>query len=344
MSTDRQATERGWSARTGWLVGGSLAVFVGTVLVFWRLNLFDRPDGESDVRILVAILALIGLLVSETVAIVGILIKDSVDQRLADLREIELGNTRVAEQRNHQLAEAEAQRNRTDVSIRAVELLSTAEGDGNPRRASGAIGALLSLGEIDLALILISEMWPDRKISDRSAFLVISRAFEDGPDRFKLHTTAAAVLHENIDRVFDPDDRHGSYTWPFRLWEHPRHLPTSVRMSIVWAAHRWLLAEVRDHQTPGAPVAAVVLYGALEDDDVVIRSWAYRALLAIQSYLTSRAVYVEGGTLDRSLIDEALASRADAVQDGTPTTQCGALNEEIVAILASISNSNGQSA
>src|SRR5690606_5158659 len=103
-------------------------------------------------KTLAAALGLMGSVLSAAVALVGIVIKYSVDERSARMAAAEAA-------RNHVLALDAAKRNRIEAAIRAVDLLSENNQNATNHQMGGAVLALSSLGEHDLAVALLDDLW-----------------------------------------------------------------------------------------------------------------------------------------------------------------------------------------
>jgi hypothetical protein len=170
------------SVKTWWLVVGSLGFFLLVVAAFWALGLFDQPEDDSSAKVLVAVLALVGVLFTETVAVLGLLLKDSVDQRAADLRVRELRQGDV------------------DVVIRAVDLLGEQNELSDPHKVGGAVLALHSLGHIDLALALVQDLWPVGGVTDTVAMAIV-RAGLLPSSKEKTQRDAAYLLELHSDTI-----------------------------------------------------------------------------------------------------------------------------------------------
>lgn len=298
-------------------------VFLGAIALFWLLGIFDQAsDGSS--QSLIAVSALVGLLVSETIVVVGILVKDSVDRRTADLAELELRQTNIASERNRLEARAEADRNRTDTVIRAVQLIGDPTSRGSQQRISGMIAALLSLDELELALVIVEDLWPENGVTDTSAFRVIDDALKEGRS-VDIQHLAVIVLHRHSHRIMSSD---GSYNWPTSVTEIPRYLDFTTRLSLVNTAHEMVRDELRDSDlTPGA---CSILFAFLDDEDLLIRSWAALALSSIYERTQGSGPLLGG----RIVTKEMIKAQLEATEWGDPgLVECHDLVRETVDLL-----------
>jgi hypothetical protein len=274
------------TAKTWWLVGGSLAFFLLVVAAFWAVGLFDQPDDDSGAKTLVAVVALVGVLFTETVGVLGLLLKDAIDQRAADLRVQEVRQSEV------------------DVVIRAVNLLGENNKLSDPHQVGGAVLALETLGHIDLALALVHDLWPVGGITD-SVGLATIRAGLAPSSSPAAQNSAGHLLFLNSEKI----TREGGYDWPIddaSLWPH--HLIYSARLAVVFAAAFWMRDAVTT--TPGdVPDAALTLYSALDDENLTIRSIAATTLDAMNGHIPEdRGMVYRTGFLSMGDIAERISN------------------------------------
>ena len=149
---------------TSWLMPALIvaAILVGQFVLLHQIGLFPVPATESGEKTLAAALVLIGTAVTAAVTLIGVVIKTSIDIRTAN-------DTAIEANRTHLLALEGERRNRVDTVIRAVGLLGSDGKDATPHQISGALLALESLGEYDLAVALAAHLWPhDSRVPPRS--------------------------------------------------------------------------------------------------------------------------------------------------------------------------------
>lgn len=187
------------------VVAGVVVVFALLVAVIWRTGVFDEGTSASDAQIVGGMLTLLGGLVASSFTLVGLLLKHSIDRHSARLAH-ESERSRRLEAR-----EVEA-RLRLETSIKAVELLTLADGTAAPStRQAGALFVLGShpLQQLDLAVALLRENWREGDISSSAAVWVIDRALaQPDPD---LQRDAAWSLHDHADLLPNSDR---SFDWP----------------------------------------------------------------------------------------------------------------------------------
>jgi hypothetical protein len=87
-----------------------------------------------------------------------------------------------------------------EASIQAVGLLARDDGEeAIPSQQAGALFVLANLGQLDLALALLNELWPEGRVSTEAATGVIDLALRSGEEG--LQYDAARVLRANAGRL-----------------------------------------------------------------------------------------------------------------------------------------------
>lgn len=183
-------------------------------LLLWLVGFFDfSGSSEDEAKIIAATVALLGVLASSTVAVLGTMFKQSFDERSLALQ-------REAEDRF-----------RTDTALKAVDLMATEDGkelESNMQREASLI-ALATLGHHDLALNLVGQLWPSNLVSTRCAMTAIDSALRSSQERVQRH--AAEVLGEYIPGLVTED---GAYSFPdivYLKWDES--LPASAKYDIL---------------------------------------------------------------------------------------------------------------
>lgn len=264
----------------------ALAIFVFAAGTMYLLGLFRVPEGDTGTRSLAAALGLVGAVMSSVVTLVGIAIKYSIDDR----------NARLA-------VEAE-KRNRIEVAIRAVDMLGENNADSTINQIGGALLTLVSLGEVELAVALLAQLWPVGAASAQVAEIVLSKALKTGSEDTQLQ--AALVLDQNAKQILQP----GGYSyWPFSDLKWKTELHRHARELLVKAAATWLIEDITDDPDNLAD-SHVVLYNALSDPAETVHHTAAVCLRTHIEYLSVTAgMYLDdGSTLRVSDIAEKLAT------------------------------------
>ena len=209
------------------------------------LGLFDEAKDATGARTLAASLALIGAVLSTAVTLVGIVVKYSIDDRNAQLAAVESG-------RNYLLSVEAGDRNRTDVAIRAVSLLSENNKDTTMHQIGGALLALANLGELELSVSLLATLWPNCKVSTQVADVILQKALQGDSDYVKRN--AAEVLRKKRNL--------GVSDWPIPDMHWLVDLPNDCRLSLILAACDWFISNL-ERDKSRLPVAAIVIHEAL---------------------------------------------------------------------------------
>ena len=194
-----------------WLIasGAAVTILVVAVILMFLLGLFDAATDENGAKRLAASLALVGAVLSAVVTLIGIVVKYSIDDR------------------NAQLAVEAERRNHIDVAIRAVDLLCENNQGTTIHQIGGSLLALISLGELELAVSLLATLWPERLVSRHVADVLLRKAILAGSDDVK--NDAAVVLSNNTEQIQVQDDMY----WPIPNVGWSTDLPVDCRRSLV---------------------------------------------------------------------------------------------------------------
>jgi hypothetical protein len=259
-----------------WGIGAAvaLAILAISLLAMDKAGLFKPATDAPGAQRIAAALALVGAVLTAVVALVGTVVKFAIDDRTAR-------QAAVDALRTHTLAAEEGRRNRIDVIIRAVDLLSENNKDATQSQIGGAVLALVNLGEYDMAVALVGQLWPAELTTRNLAERVLTEAFRNGSPETQEH--AATVVYENAGKLSDPE----TYYWPFRNLGWRVDLSNDARLSLAVAAARWMIAELQRDKTTVSS-AAVVLTKCLADPDDVVREFAGAVLRPFVRYYSAR--------------------------------------------------------
>jgi hypothetical protein len=256
-------------------------------------GLFERSQGDSEGKTLGAALGLVGAVISAVITLVGTMIKYSLDDRNARQAAVEAS-------RNYALAVEAEQRNRIEAAIRAVDLLSENNKDATESQMGGALLALASLGELDLAISLLAQLWPGGLVSAPVADVVLQAAFRSESEQ--TQKSASTVLAQNAKRI----DQGVYHIWPLPDVGWRTNLPHNARVALVCAAGEWLISEIatRPYELSSS---SIVLYQALEDPDEYVRDISAACLRPYVEQISDDAwIFFKEGRLSASRIKESL--------------------------------------
>lgn len=289
-----------------WLIASVAAIAILAIAfgLMKSLGLLDIPEDDPGIKNLAAALGMIGAVFSAAVTLVGIVVKFSIDDRNARLAAVEAG-------RNYALSLQAEKRNRIEAAIRAVDLLSENNQDTTENQISGAVLALVSLGELELAVTLLAQLWPAGLVSRGVAQSVTVRALACGSE--ETQGFVADLLFRNADRLSDKD----TYFWPIPNLGWRTDLPTGSRITIIIAAVEWLKSELaRDLDL--LPNAEAVFYAALTDSNSVVVDLAAASLRPIaQNMAEGNSVHTGETSVSVADIAKGLTrspSSADTIQ------------------------------
>ena len=250
-----------------WLIASvaALAILGIAVGLMMSVGLFDIPKDDPGAKTLAAALALVGSVLSAAVTLVGTVVKYSIDDRNARLAAVEAS-------RNYALALEAEKRNRIEAAIRAIDLLSENNADTTNNQIGGAMLALVSLGELDLAVALLSQLWPSGLASPHIAEVVLKEALKTGSE--DTQDLARTVLYQNADRI----QQAGFHIWPIFGPGWKTELPGNARIALVYAAAEWMKSGLKKNKETLPGGAATVLYQALNDPDMAVTDIAASSL------------------------------------------------------------------
>lgn len=318
-----------WAIQTGAALVAIFATFAG---MLWWIGLIPIQSAHSSDKVIAAILALLGALVTAIVTFVGLLLKRSFDERSLSLLEQEAVRLRLEGERNLALKEDAEKRRDIDTAIRAVSLLGTTDGKEAPSsQKAGALFALVNLKCMDFALALLEKMWPQGEVDSTTACWLIDRALESKSE--KTQVSAAATLENNGALL--PSDT-GLICFPESL-HHSWNIGIAylARESIIHALMLALLSKPRSDLVPWILNSYVVILDGIRllDPDRRMRSRAKVWLdKIIATYDPQRVIYVEDGYLDIDEIREALDKESiSAIKLSTQATNITTLLETWLA-------------
>ena len=224
-------------------------MFTFFVVALLQSPLFDFDGTEPSARIIAAALALVGVLFAAVASVIGVVLKHSLDQRSADLRE-----------------QAES-RLRLEAGIEALKLLGGGSGNRvSPAQQSGVLLALAHLKMTRLALTLMKQMLEqtDGSIDSTTLDWVLNLALESGDT--DAQSEAVSLLERHAEGVLCTNTEGGRF--PDCLTEGRVRLPDDCRAQVASAAIKQILAfpAVTDQRTVSAALTALTGMWAVERD------------------------------------------------------------------------------
>jgi len=307
------------SAWQPWLFAclATLGVLVVSILLMGQLGLLNVPQGGDGTKTIAASLGLVGTVVAAAVTLVGTLLKYSSDERSA-------ANSEIQASRNFQLAKEEAFQSRIDIALRAADLLGENNMNASEAQIAGAVLALVKLGELDLSVALLGELWPKDLVSMHVASQTLQAAFAQGSKHTKQD--AACVLWQNASLIAEGD----LHIWPFDNLKWPLDFEYKTRLALLLAAIEWFKFDL-ERRHFGSD-AVIVLFRALEDPSSNLADMAACALRPYAADATRPPFILEGGdVLSIEMIQERLTSFDPACPE---SARGGRVAKEVDALLA----------
>jgi len=164
-------------------------------------------DGATGV--IAASVGLIGVIATALVTLTGLLLKHSIDSYTIQFQESTEKRLQVESENNRLLGKQAEDRLRVDTALRAVALIGQAkDSSGVHLQRSGALFALASLQQLDLALALLERMWPSDDVDTETAMYLLGRALNAESDR---QFDAIEIMKKNIGKMVSFGE---SYAWP----------------------------------------------------------------------------------------------------------------------------------
>lgn len=165
--------------------------FAGSIVVVWKLGLFTLSPSDTGAKIIASVLALIGILFTSVISLIGLFLKHTFDIR------------------NLRLQEESSERLKMDTAIQAVSLMSTSSGNESAySQQVGALFALVSLNQIELALALLDQKWSKNSIDSNSAVWIIDKSLESPLAQNQID--ASEILLKNTSSLWENE----TINWP----------------------------------------------------------------------------------------------------------------------------------
>lgn len=206
-----------------WILVGFFTVPVSYLLMIfflWYLNFFEFTEGEASAKIVGTAITLGSGLVATMVTLIGLILRHSVENRNADLREEAEKRLKLEGERNKDLQEEAEKRLKLETAIRAVDLLGTDSGDDSAEtQRTGALFSLAHLGSIDLAVELVSIMRPAGLIGPGATSSLIDLALRC--DDIRVQERASGFLLDHSETFLAEEGfewpEYISHNWPSEL-------------------------------------------------------------------------------------------------------------------------------
>ena len=254
-----------------WLLGTGLGFLALLGFMFWLLYQwvgFEKTATTDGATLAAGVLAVIGTLLTGSVTFVGLLL-------------------RLAQQ-----AEAEA-RLQMEAAIQAVALMGDTTLDGNPvsnGQRAGAVYALMNLGQMPLAFVLLNQLWGEGKIDPSFGVLMVNALLEGDDD--VLHRDASSTLNDHAETLWTSG---GEPLWPPVASEWPPEMGRGTQYNLVLAMLKTLTSRpFADWGVDGTSWSIYALYDILTGPQTIPEVKRVAAM-SLQSLMGSSRVSAMAG-------------------------------------------------
>lgn len=260
-----------------WIIAFVAGIFIFFVplLLFKFVGLFNfSPNDDNGAKVIAAGLALFGALVSSIVAIIGILVKFSIDDR------------------NSKLAEEAGERNRIEIALRAVNQLGENNQNSSHHKIAGSLLALKSLGQTELATSLLAEIWSDNEKFSGIASSILKDALSSKST--DLQITAGAIILKNWEKLYHKD---GTNYWPLPGFNWPTYLPNECRIYLIYSLSNCFIDSL-DKKPSKIPEPTIILYYALSDGNSEVSQLALACLVPYLKIMKKDSLLIHPRVVD----------------------------------------------
>ncbi|MEM9065232.1 MAG: hypothetical protein AAGB51_07050 [Planctomycetota bacterium] len=245
---------------------------------------------DPDAKVLAAVITLLGTLVGAAIAY-------SANRVSQGLKKFELTIREQSEARQARYSERQADREdraerrlKIDTMLNALAQLGTPDGqEAASSQKTAALFALMELGHLDFALVLLESMLPADQVEPSAAITVIERAI-GGPQEDQQ--CQAAALLENYSYRFVSDE--GIFYWPRSVdgtWNEKLH--ADAKHSVLVALISVLAVRVPADWDIGYFISLyLTTRGMTEDSDKAIKAGAALVSKVLMSQISKRYNYV----------------------------------------------------
>lgn len=197
-----------------------------------------------------AVLTLVGVLGTGVVTLIGFMLKHSIDGYAVQFQQASEKRLQLDSDNNRLLGKQAEDRLRLDTALRAVALLSTSSGapaDGSQK--AGALFALASLGQIELALALLAKMWPTGEVDDDTAMVMLEKALRSEAAH---QMNAVEIMLANVHRMTSSGESHimpngfgVSWDPTLCLWAREGLVEVVIRIILAIPREKWSIDYLR---------------------------------------------------------------------------------------------------
>lgn len=307
----------------GWVVFLVVIVLVLLTLsgiLLWNLGLFEFTGENASTKIIATTLALVGGLITSVVTIVGIFLKNSIDQRNTELKEREERRLALEAERNANLRDEAEKRQRLDTAIQAIQLLDTSSGKNvTHTQVAGVLFTLTNLGQIDLAINLAGLMVDENIIDAETIDWLLNQALTS---QEKETWEAGCALFEKVSLPLFIDEKDGLLRnrVPYCLCEYNQKLSLEAIRRGLQSLLEQLLSQPCSKWHAKATGAAIIILASfwtnleegLTKNSIGI---CLQELLKIEAMPSSTYTTISGNTINMDYLKQQLTHLNPNTQD-----------------------------
>ncbi len=195
-------------------------------IIYLVKSLFGISDDNPE-KVIVAMIGLVGIALTSSVTILGLIFKKSIDEK------------------NIRLQLESEKRFRMDTALRAIELMHPEIEDvaNLQEKREGALITISTLKEHVLSMNLLSSLWEQGKVSRGVAIHIIDQGL-CANDRL-VQINAASLLNDNSDKLTDGD---GNFSFPdsvYLKWNN--NLAARAKDSVFTALIKCMLSQDKEY-------------------------------------------------------------------------------------------------
>ena len=333
-----------------------LAIGILASSLWWISSLSPSATPTDTVKVVGAVLVLVGTLFTGVVTFFGLLLKHSIDRRTAELQRLESDRNAEQKQATEERLKLEFERNlalkeeaerrlqlefernlalqknaekrlKLETGLRALELFRAGvDSNASTSEAAGALFALIELDHLGFALRLLKQLWPQERIDAAGAMWVLNRALNAGSSTDQEE--AAELLRAYAEKL--PDGR-GGHVWlqPPESWKP--QLSLSARDSLLQALLRCFLSRELGYWEEQYLVGTALLLAHLleSDSSPLVQAGAILALEQLLQTHRHCGVITHGSRA----VDLASLRRQVAERAAWARTQASPLHHDLAAQL-----------
>jgi hypothetical protein len=247
-------------------VTAAAVILISFFALLWKVGLFDRNSTPTGAEVIGSVLGLLGVIVTAAISLIGYFLKQSFDEHSLRLQQATEDRLRLEGEQNRKRLDMET-------AIQAVGLMSTQSGTDAPvTQKSGALFALVTLDQIDLALALTDNLWAQQSFDSGTGVWVVDKALQSNLPRHQIE--ASTILGKYKTRLYTTAN---SIFWPecfYLKWSSDIDL--RARNSVFVTLLDVLTGQAKDYWLPGSiwEIISILQNAITSETDLEIKAGA----------------------------------------------------------------------